>query len=119
MEALDPSRAEISKFKISTRKKKTTVLPLSFFFSFLGEKLSFSNFLKTLDYDRGPRDFDLSAKMEALDPPRDEISKFKISTRKKNDSVTPFVFFHFWAKNEVSPIFSKLWILIEGHETLT
>jgi len=33
--------------------------------------------------------------MEALDPSRAEISKFKISTRKKNDSVTPFVFFHF------------------------
>jgi len=31
--------------------------------------------------------------MEALDPSRAEISKIKISTRKKNDSVTPYVFF--------------------------
>jgi len=38
--------------------------------------------------------------MEDLDPSRAEISKFKILTRKKNDSVTPFVFFHFRAKND-------------------
>ncbi|KAG1926587.1 protein FAM117A [Pimephales promelas] len=94
MEALDPSRAEIWKLKISTRKKKRQCYPLRFF-SFSGEKSSFSNLLKTLDYDRGPRDFDLSAKMEALDPSRAEISKLKISTRKKNDSVTPYVFFSF------------------------
>jgi len=51
MEALDPSRAEISKFKISTRKKNDSVTP---YVSFLGEKLSIPNLLKTLDSDRGP-----------------------------------------------------------------
>jgi len=32
--------------------------------------LTFSDLLETLDYDRGPWELDLSAKMEALDPSR-------------------------------------------------
>jgi len=57
-------------------KKKTTVVPLSFF---SGEKLSFSNLLKTLDSDKGPRDLDLSAKMEALDLSRAEILRSHVA----------------------------------------
>jgi len=38
--------------------------------------LSFSDLLETLDSDRGPRDLDLSAKMEAPDPSRAEILRF-------------------------------------------
>jgi len=52
MEALDPSRAEISKLKISTRKKNERGTTVVFFFRV--KILSFSDPLETLDSDRGP-----------------------------------------------------------------
>jgi len=62
------------------------------------EIFSFCGLLEPLDSDRGPWDLNLSAKIEDLDPSRAEISKFKILTRKKNDSVTPFVFFFIFGR---------------------
>ncbi len=40
------------------------------------QKVFFSDLLETLDSDRGQRDLDLSAKMEALDPSRAEILRY-------------------------------------------
>jgi len=42
-------------------------------FFFWVEILSFSDLLATLDSNRGPRDLDLSVKMEALDPSSAQI----------------------------------------------